>query len=310
MHKETLVGLWKKSNELFKSKYDYDLFKGSRTIGQVLTQAEIDLIGLTFNNEDTPIYAVDIAFHKAGLNRGSKDETVASVLMKIIRTVMCIYGYFGFNRGEIVFCSPKVSRAVVTALKECEGDIQNILSEMGFSFKTKIHTNEEFYTNVLQPVLECLGNVADTSELFMRSMQMYNLFEREKYKQGISKNVALQKTNGKLEQIAYNRLEALEEMKIGVIVRNVLRKLLEEGTVSSEEIDWMQTPEYSKKTFDIQYQLLLKADTVNDESPKRYYAEPVVIRGTRYFLCSEWFEVEANNDRQYLMKWLKDRIKE
>ena len=48
----------------------------------------------------------------------------------------------------------------------------------------------------------------------------------------------------------------------------------------------------------------VKADDTNGESPKRYYSTPVVVRGVRYFVCSEWFEVAANNDRPYLLKWL------
>jgi len=30
----------------------------------------------------------------------------------------------------------------------------------------------------------------------------------------------------------------------------------------------------------------------------------VKIFGEEYFVCSEWFEVFANNDRPYLLRWL------
>lgn len=93
-------------------------------------------------------------------------------------------------------------------------------------------------------------------------------------------------------------------MKIGVIVRTVLRKMLEEGSASLEEIEKMQTKEYFKETFDIQYPLLQKVVLTQGKSPARYYSAPLKIYGEEYFLCSEWFEVSANNDRPYLMKWL------
>ena len=48
-------------------------------------------------------------------------------------------------------------------------------------------------------------------------------------------------------------------MKIGVIARTFLRKMLEDGKVSKEEVVKRQTKEYSKETFDIQYPLLQKA---------------------------------------------------
>ena len=38
----------------------------------------------------------------------------------------------------------------------------------------------------------------------------------------------------------------------------------------------------------------------------RYYADPLTIYGESYFLCSQWFEVSANNDRPYLLKWLEE----
>ncbi len=93
-------------------------------------------------------------------------------------------------------------------------------------------------------------------------------------------------------------------MKIGTIVRTVLRKMLENGEVTKEEIEKMQTKEYSKETFDIQYPLLQKTSLTAGESPKRYYSSPVKIYGEDYFICSEWFEVPTNNDRPYLLKWL------
>ena len=74
-------------------------------------------------------------------------------------------------------------------------------------------------------------------------------------------------------------IEGLEEIKIGVIVRSILRKVLEDGKVSKDEIIMMQTKEYSKETFDIQYPLLQKASLANYESPIRYYSTPLKIYG-------------------------------
>lgn len=108
-----------------------------------------------------------------------------------------------------------------------------------------------------------------------------------------------------LEAIESHGFEGLEEMKIGVIVRTVLRKMLEDGKVSKEEIEEMQTKKYSKEIFDIQYPLLQKRSLTNGKSPVRYYSAPLKIYGEEYFLCSEWFEVPANNDRPYLIKWLE-----
>lgn len=305
-HKEALEQLMKNSSEVFKTKYGYDLYKGNSGIDQVLTQAEIDVMGISFDENEQHIYAIDVAFHEAGLNYGTKEETVTRVIKKCIRTAMCIYGYFDINSGTIIFTSPRINPSVINDINICIDDISSVLSTLNVKYKIRIIANEDFSDKILEPVLNVLGDVADTSELFMRSLQMYNLFAVKKPKQinGGIRNTVQKEISPNLEAIEYNGIDGLEEMKIGIIVRTVLRKMLENGEVTKEEIEKMQTKEYSKETFDIQYPLLQKASLTDGESPKRYYSSPVKIYNEDYFLCSEWFEVPANNDRPFLLKWM------
>ena len=147
------------------------------------------------------------------------------------------------------------------------------------------------------------GDVADTSELFMRSLQMVNLFaDRATFTERKHKTTGTECPLPKSE--SHGNASSLSEMKIGVVVRTILKNLLEQGSVSEEEVKLMQTKEYSKETFDIQYPLLLPVQDSKVGRPARYYSAPITIRGNKYFLCSEWFEVPANNDRPYLLKWL------
>lgn len=67
----------------------------------------------------------------------------------------------------------------------------------------------------------------------------------------------------------------------------------------------MQRADYSKKTFDIQYPFLLKAQPSNNEKPNRYWKNPVSIMNDLYYICSEWYEKGSNNDRPYYEKWLR-----
>lgn len=305
-NKDVLEQLMQDSSNVFKTKYGYDLYKGNSGIKQVLAQAEIDVIGISFDGNDKHIYAIDVAFHEAGLNYGSREETVSRVIKKCIRTAMCIYGYYGSYDGTIIFTSPKINPTTINDINSCTDDIASMLSNLGLNYKIRIIANEAFSEKILEPVLNVLGDVSDTSELFMRSLQMYNLFAGKKPKvaAGTSRSAAPRKITKELEFIEYNGLDGLEEMKIGVIVRTVLRNIIENGEVSKEEIEQMQTAEYSKEVFDIQYPLLIKVSETDGRSPKRYYSLPIKIYGEEYFLCSEWYEVPANNDRPYLMKWL------
>src|SRR5680860_122440 len=65
------------------------------------------------------------------------------------------------------------------------------------------------------------------------------------------------------ENIEGKNIEELNKIKIGVLVRSTLTKMLKSHKISEEEIELMQTAEYSKLTFDIQYPLLRKATLSN-----------------------------------------------
>lgn len=94
----------------------------------------------------------------------------------------------------------------------------------------------------------------------------------------------------------------LQHQKIGKIAQTKLRTVLESGVIASEEIEAMLTNNYSKQTFDLQYALLVRYGDKFEH--RRYYSKPLMIQGTAYFMCSQWYETMANNDRPYLMKWL------
>lgn len=95
---------------------------------------------------------------------------------------------------------------------------------------------------------------------------------------------------------------AYRELKIGKLANTVLRGILQAGRIPSDELNLMQDKEYSKRVFDLQYPALVKAGDEYESS--RYYSNPVVVQGERYYLCSQWFETPANNDRPYLEKWI------
>lgn len=94
---------------------------------------------------------------------------------------MCVCGYYGLTSGSIVFASPKINPAVYTDLKKALPEMEKVMRTVGMSFGVRIICNEDFKNKILEPVLNILGDVADTSELFMRSLQMYNLFATEKF---------------------------------------------------------------------------------------------------------------------------------
>ena len=160
----------------FSREYAYDLIKKSRSAGQLIKQSEVDVIGVQLVGDVKKITAVDVAFHEDGLSYGkSRKETVEKVLSKLTKTAMCLYGYFDTKEAEIVFASPKISRAVLSDLKQAVERLKDVLHECGFYFQIELIANADFNSEVLEPVLKASKDVADTGELFMRSYQMYKM---------------------------------------------------------------------------------------------------------------------------------------
>ena len=186
-----------------------------------MKQAEIDLIGISFGNEnckeskqnkDNTIYAVDIAFHEAGLNYGNRKETISKVLMKYLRTAMCLCGYYGVKEGTIIFASPKIGQALTDELLENIEILKRIIAKCNLNYEIILYANDEFRKNIMEPITVVLGNVADTSELYMRSLQMFKLVTgAEKFNQIASKNEKNTKgnDNNEYKEILIDRLNRL-----------------------------------------------------------------------------------------------------
>ena len=306
---DELEKIMSKTDGFFSNKYGYKIYKQNTSLKQLLQQAECDALGVCSNDRMNEIYAVDVAFHESGLNYGGLDETVARVVKKCLRTAMCIYGYFGVKKAEIIFASPKINRQILDALCPCFVDINNIMQEMGFEFDFRIIANSDFSNLVLEPILEVSGNVADTAELFMRSYQMLSLFDKKSLKD--TKNIEKQKPETTIHNYQLskdyvnikNNQDDYAELKVGQIARIIMREILESGKVDADEINRLQSERYSKDSLGLNYPALVIADSEYDAV--RYYSDPILINGVKYKLCSQWFEMPANDDRPYLIDWIK-----
>lgn len=293
----------------YSEKHRYAIFKQNSSLSQLLQQGECDVSGISIQSDDTKYYAVDVAFHEAGLNYGSRETTVMKVLEKCARTAFCLHGYLSTKEAEIIFASPKINPAVLSDLTPCIEEINELFANNGYDFTFRVIANEQYNKQVLQPILLVSDGIADTSELFLRSYQMYKMFSDMK---DTEKRMRTNPSVAKENQLEYDYADedVYQELKIGQLAQNVLGRMLRDGCASDEEIKKMQTSEYSKEHFDLQFPLLLLKETDNERRPNRYYANPIEINGAKYYMCSEWFEKEdGNNDRPYLLKWIKEHQK-
>ncbi len=176
-HEQELQDLMTTAGQRFEEMRGYHIFKKNASLGQVLQQGECDLIGYAANNGRLDVCAVDVAFHEFGLQYGSRQETVSKILAKTVRTAMCLYGYMDMKEGEILFASPKINRSVMNDVLPCMEELNKFFVEKDLSYKGRVVANDEFNSEILQPVLNLSGNVADTSELFLRSYQMLKMYQ-------------------------------------------------------------------------------------------------------------------------------------
>jgi hypothetical protein len=104
-------------------------------------------------------------------------------------------------------------------------------------------------------------------------------------------------------------IDEISEKKEGVIAQTVLKELLESNKIPIAEIELLQTQEYSKKTFNLNYPLLKEINYLKDfdqqkkdnKGRNRCYNSPVKVNGKKYLLCSQWYYY----NRQYLLKWIE-----
>ena len=146
-------------------------FKGSlketKTCSQFLKQAEIDVVGVRL---DGSVYAVEVAFHEGGLIiRGGADK---NVLKKMLRTMLILRAYHPEDAGlHICFASPKVGPKTRKSLESAFDWLRQEYPGIDWS----LMMNDDFRDEFLRPLQERTSEIKDTSELFVRSLQLLEL---------------------------------------------------------------------------------------------------------------------------------------
>ncbi len=291
-----------------------EIFKSD--LSQTLKQAEIDVLGI---DKDNHIYAFEVAFHENGLQYGGKIETRNRIFKKLLRGYIALKCYFPNYQHSIAFCSPKVNPATESHIKDYfELLIQDFQSaNNGFYY----FSNDEFTSKIAQKTLSKTISEADSSELFARSIKLFNLtnkflpstFQSTHQKQ-IPDNTFTdtpQTSNADTlnETININNisipLTKSEGESVQDFVKKIMRILLNNNLLSQQEIQNLQDKEYSKRIFYLQFPLIRNVrDGYKDTSGRgRYWSKEIF--GGKYYVCSQWWK---DHHEIYLVKlknWLK-----
>jgi hypothetical protein len=286
-HQSDLDQIMKAVDLLFPN---YAIFghKTKMPLKQFISHAEIDVMGsLDLGNT---IFAVDVAFHENGLGYGGTAENAARVVKKCLRAAMCIYGYFDKKDAEVIFVSPKIHKKDWPIIEQNVKDLELELNNMGYGFAFKVicdQSTPDFQSEILDSVLGVINNIADTNELFVRSVQLLHMF----YNCSPKVTVLLPSTPPVNPPLGGNVI------RVGEIAKNDLRKVLASSSkVTNKDISDLQDKSISQAIFGINFPVL----DVAPADKKRYYAKPVTIKGKNYFLCSQWYD----RHRQALEDWI------
>lgn len=170
-----------------------DIFKGC-SLKQVLKQAELDVIGIN----GKMVYLVEVAFHESGLQYGNATKTKKRVLKKLVRAYLIGLIFFPDKNYDIIFASPKVDSTRESLMQEAIPVLEKSIAECKAD-KNVVNfcyvTNDDFKKKILIPTLQSSVKIADTSDLFLRSVRLLELFGLVEYKKSVDSGKKIKKKN-------------------------------------------------------------------------------------------------------------------
>ena len=256
-----------------------NVFKQNDNAAQILHQTECDVVGLNKTANSAIWHVAEVAFHENGVQYGDKYVTAAKIAGKMFRAAIGIYCYMDTREGVISFATPKVTQSYVAQIVPAFEAVEAFFREKGFDFSFNLLVNERFRNDILMAVSSLVDEVSDTSELFLRSIQLRAMFTTEL--------IAGLDATAHTERCQALRCTDEREVKVGRLVNSVMREILEGLSDDTEVMDLLDA-NYSKQAFGINYPLLVRVGEQNINNA-RYYSTPLTICGNQYRLCNDWY---------------------
>ncbi len=293
--------------QTMKQKFDKDgtVFKQTKNAEQFVKQGEIDVLGI---DQEGNIHALDVAFHEAGLNYGGGADN--RVLKKILRTYICLNAYHPpETKFHIYFASPKVHNAVQEPLENLFAVLQEEYGDANWH----LLTNDNF-AQIVSETLEKASEVADTSELFVRSWKLLNLAEDAN-----SSTLSSLRTSSSFSAVRReNYVRTLDttivrrpptsEQRVQPIVQRLMETLLME-VLDEEDINNLMDKNYCKEVLDLKignHELLRKEkDGREVKGRSRYWKD---LYADEFYVCSEWGKQNHSHNAKSLLKFVCELV--
>ena len=273
-----------------KKRFDRDdsVFKKTKHAGQVLKQGEIDVVGVDWQGG---VHAMEVAFHEGGLNyEGNTEERI---LRKMLRTLLILRTYLSpETRIHIYFLSPKVGPKVQKPLETTFTALRKEYADV----RWHLLTNEEFAKSIVKPTLDGASTVADSSELFVRSVK---LLEVAGFRHG-TPPVAVTSDHADAP-----RSEVQVQPLVPLVKALMQTLLVDPSLLSDAEKSDLTDNAYCKKIgLRIGFGLIRKKECGKEiKGHPRYWADPY----GDFYVCSQWSRSRCDN-AQSLLAFVEDLI--
>jgi hypothetical protein len=277
--------------EKIKESPSFSTIFKNNSFEQLIKQAEIDVLGL--NTTENSIFGIDVAFHSAGLNYGNPTETASIVMKKIFRAIFIMQSYFKeFDKFNSYFVTPKANSPYKTLIDDLIIEAKDIINDDSISIE--FISNEEFYLNMVDPLINNVFEEHDTMELFLRAVKLLHLDTRIQSPASVDKPSVQYSNSSKIEK------RTVDGMKIGQFVQYNMRKVFEQKLLGEDEISNLQDKNYSKKIFNQNFEVLrnINLETKDKTGRNRYYTNEIFFNN--YHLTSQWFEYHW----EFFLAWL------
>lgn len=155
---------------LSKMCSEFPFFGKKQKAAQIIRQLEIDALG--YSVSEKKYVACDIAFHSAGLHYSKGEDAVPA---KLLRTVLLLHAVLKTKKATVVFATPRfVSEADKKALCAFIETLNDCLkNKWGLNqYDVRLYSELEFEIGILNPVLYLADKIQDTSEVFVRGIQL------------------------------------------------------------------------------------------------------------------------------------------
>lgn len=256
------------------------IFKKS-TNDQFITQCEIDVVGLKFDNDhelqmNNTIFLYDTAFHEQGLHYKDSKSTV---LKKIIRAFVIGDVLFKDFDIRIGFISPTCDKTTAVIINNCIAKIACILQKHNPKISIDLYLNNQC-DDMIQELVSSVDDIADTNDLFIRS----NLSNANQA-QSLNNN-----TNA-CPNSACSNANKTPRGANKAIVENIVQDLININklAVNTQLLIDLQDQKYTKANFDISsFPFLIENVKITKDQQNRFYPKTYLIGGKVYRVCSQW----------------------